>query len=274
MKKHMKLTSLSLVLALTSSSTVFAADKKDEKKSDGKPAAAKAEVKAEEPKKEGSIAEEVDVNNIKEKYWARGEESELGVVQNRLYSKARKFEFSLMGGIAYPDPFLSVKEVGGVFGFHFNEYIAVNLVALKYFVSDSSARQLFSDRTQGGRTNTNIPKHFFGPEVSASVLYGKLSLLGKKIIYYDLHFTGGIGVTGSKNGSYITPNVGIGQQFYLSKNTSLKFDYRLHRYNEDIVEENIPTKLGQVVAERTVYNNVIMIGIGFMFGPGPKEDKK
>src|SRR5262245_10788021 len=53
--------------------------------------------------------ERVNVENIKQKYWARGDESELGVVQNRLYSKANKLELSLLGGILSTDPFLSVK---------------------------------------------------------------------------------------------------------------------------------------------------------------------
>jgi hypothetical protein len=35
-------------------------------------------------------AERVNTEAIKEKYWARGDESEIGVVQNRLYSKANK----------------------------------------------------------------------------------------------------------------------------------------------------------------------------------------
>jgi hypothetical protein len=35
--------------------------------------------------------EKVDVSKITEKYWAQGEESELGVVQNRKYTSASKF---------------------------------------------------------------------------------------------------------------------------------------------------------------------------------------
>ena len=42
-----------------------------------------------------SEAERVNVDTIKEKYWARGDQSELGVVQNRAYTKAHKWEFGL-----------------------------------------------------------------------------------------------------------------------------------------------------------------------------------
>src|SRR5476649_915658 len=61
----------------------------------------------------GSEAEHVNVENIKSKYWARGDESELGVVQNRLYSKEHKIEVGVFGGVVATDPFLQVNSVGG-----------------------------------------------------------------------------------------------------------------------------------------------------------------
>src|SRR5882724_4686107 len=73
--------------------------------------------------------ERVNVENIKQKYWARGDESELGVVQNRLYSKAGKFELALFGGLLSTDPFLNVTALGGSLGYHFSEYVSFHAVA-------------------------------------------------------------------------------------------------------------------------------------------------
>src|SRR4051812_6211150 len=59
-----------------------------------------------EPDQAGK-AERVNVESIKQKYWARGEESELGVVQNRLYSKEHKVEIAGFYGFLGSDPFLN-----------------------------------------------------------------------------------------------------------------------------------------------------------------------
>src|SRR5690606_17566597 len=67
-----------------------------------------------------SEAERVNIENIKQKYWARGDEGELGVVQNRMYTKTRKFELGVYTGVVATDPFLSVYSLSGTFAFHFN----------------------------------------------------------------------------------------------------------------------------------------------------------
>lgn len=217
-------------------------------------------------------AEEVDVNTIKEKYWARGDESELGVVQNRLYSKAKRFEFSLFGGTVSSDPFLSMRSLGVAAGWHFNEYLAFSVIGWKYYVSPSSALKTF-EQTIGATTNNNPPVSYVGGELSASLLYGKLSLVGKKIIYYDFHITGGAGQTSTVNGNYFTPTAGVGQKVFLSQNTFLRIDYRIQRYNEQIIERVITPRLGQLVGERVNWTNSVIIGVGILFGASA-EDKK
>lgn len=216
-----------------------------------------------------SGAERVNVENIKEKYWARGDETELGVVQNRAYSKANKWEVGVYGGAVLTDPFLDVKNAGFSLGYHFSEYFEVRANMWKDFASGSTALGTFQS-TLGGETNYNKPKAYYGGEAVGSLLYGKLSVLGKSIIYFDLHLLGGLGATNTQNGTYVTPHVGVGQQVYVSKSTSISLDYRLMYYHEQIVERVIPTKIGQDVGSRNNFSNVITLGVNFMFG-GPKE---
>jgi outer membrane beta-barrel protein len=212
-------------------------------------------------------AEKVNVDTIKERYWARGESSELGVVQNRLYSKERKFELGTFGGVISTDPFLSVKNTGATLGYHFSEYLALHAVGWKSFVGPSTALTTFEQTIQA-TTNFNAPRSFFGLEGMASILYGKLSLVGKSIIYYDFHFTAGMGATWTESGTYATPNFGVGQQIYLSKAASLRVDYRLMHYREKIIEKVITPKLGQVVGERANWSNVVTVGVDFLVGFG------
>lgn len=242
------------------------------KKSEEKPAPAPSAT----PAVPVNSAEQVDVNSIKEKYWARGDESELGVVQNRLYSKSRKVELSLFGGVTTSDPFLSIKNYGGSVGFHFSEYLAAEVMAWKYSASGSNALEVLQDPT-GANSNANInkPKSFIGAEAVGSILYGKLSLLGQKIIYFDLHLAGGAGITATQNGSYFTPSVGIGQQVYLTQKLTLKIDYRLQRYNEEIIDriKTLSPSFNKSIGSRVNFNNSIMIGVSYFFGSNPGDQK-
>jgi len=219
-----------------------------------------------------SGAERVNVENIKEKYWARGDETEMGVVQNRAYSKEHKWELGIYGGAVLTDPFLNVSNAGFSLGYHFSEYFSLRANVWKEFAGYSSALNTFYD-TKGGVVNYNEPKAYYGGEAVGSLLYGKLSLLGKSIIYFDLHVLGGLGLTNTENGTYVTPHIGLGQQVYVSKSVSLSLDYRLMFYHEQIKERTIPTQIGNVVGSRNNFSNVITFGANFMFG-GPKEKEK
>lgn len=212
----------------------------------------------------------VDVDAIKEKYWARGNSSELGVVQGRLHTKAEKLEFGVFGGLLATDPFLSVKNLGFSVGFHMNEFFSGHLLGWRSFTKPSSALELF-EKTRGATTNTNEPKSFVGAEAEASLIYGKLSLLGMAILYYDFHLLGGAGITATETGNYFTPIAGLGQQIYVMKNLSLRVDYRLLPYKENIQEKVIPTKIGDVVDSRVNWSHAVTFGISYLIGKGADE---
>jgi outer membrane beta-barrel protein len=227
-----------------------------------------------QPASQDDGAERVNTESIKEKYWARGDESEIGVVQNRLYSKEHRFEFSLLAGIDITDPMLSVYTLGGRFGYHFSEYFSWHLIAWKAYSGPSGTQEdLLSNKSPGqigDALNTNSPDWFVGTEAQWSLLYGKLSVVGKAIIHYDLHFMAGIGGMKTDSGLDFAQHVGVGQQFFLGKSTFLNVDYRLVHYSENIVQQVVPTELGQSVGTRQNFSNVITVGVGFMFGGGSK----
>ena len=208
-------------------------------------------------------AESVNVDSIKEKYWARGSQVELGVVQNRTYLKKGRIELSLLGGIIYSDPFLNIKTFGFSLGYHLSEYFSLHLIALKDSVGSSSALDTFQE-TLGATVNTNFPQSYFGAEGMSSIFYGKLSVLGKSIIYYDFYFLSGLGVTNTESGKDITPSLGLGQRFYLNKTLSVRLDYRLMYYRETILEKEIPTLIGQVDGTRNNWNNTVLLAVSFM----------
>jgi outer membrane beta-barrel protein len=257
-----KLWILASILGLLSIVSAFGAERKTTKKS--------SSTATETPSADTAFqAEQVDVNAIKEKYWARGEEAELGVVQNRQYSKSGKIQVGVLGGLIFSDPFLSIQSVGGQAGYHFTETLGVSLIGWTKRVGSSDALDTFQRYTTGS-TNANRPRWYAGTEFNYSLLYGKLSLIGKSIIYYDMHLLGGFGVTSTDSGRYLTGTLGVGQRFYLSRLMSLRLDYRLMPYRENIIEQNITSQLGQIKGQRVNYSNSISLGIDFLIGSDSK----
>ncbi len=212
-------------------------------------------------------SEAVDVSKITEKYWAQGKESELGVVQNRKYTTADKIEIGFFNGVISSDPFLSVHDFGLSVGYHFNPYFSLHAKAWRSVSSDSDAYTTFISQTKGtAATNPdrNPPTGFYGIEANGNILYGKMSLFGKMIIYVDLFVLGGFGMTGTQSGSYFTPFLGLGQKVYLSQHWALDIDYRIMRYNEAIQSSN-PSLHSAVVGNRVNSSDAINLGISFLF---------
>jgi outer membrane beta-barrel protein len=214
-------------------------------------------------------AERVNVESIKQKYWARGDESELGVVQNRLYSKEYRLEMQLFGGILATDPFLTVQTLGASVGFHFSEYLSLHVLGWKSYVSPSGALTAVQENLSARQgvpliPDTNYPNAYYGSELSGSLLYGKLSVIGKAIIYYDFHLLAGAGITSTESGNDITGHIGVGQQVFLTKNLSLRIDYRLMRFQERLVNKaSGDYSLG---ASRANWTNSVTLGVSFLFG--------
>ena len=199
--------------------------------------------------------ERLDVESIKQKYWAKGNETQMNVVQNRMYTREGKVELSVFGGTFSDDPFLSTRSLGASLGYHFSEYIGIRALYMKLFPKKSSAADAFL-AYQKSEATTNPPNYFYGVEGTASLLYGKLSLLGKAIIYYDLHLSAGLGQLNTSNGTYLAPIVGIGQQIYLSQMFLLRFDYRLLNHSEN---------LAGLTNKRTLWTDSLSLGLSLLF---------
>jgi outer membrane beta-barrel protein len=214
----------------------------------------------------GAPREKIDIRNVQKEYWNKENNTEVEVVQNRLYSKKRTFELSgFVGGVS-TDPFASDWSFGGSLGYHLNEYFALNLVYWKDNVSNSSTYNSFV-ASNGAVPNTDLPKSFKGAEIAFSPLYGKLSVLNQKIVYFDTHLLLGGGIRELESGNAGSLLLGIGEQIYLSKHFSLRVDYRLLRYTETRLEKSLKATLGQPVGQSIRMDSSVTVGLTFLIGP-------
>jgi outer membrane beta-barrel protein len=208
----------------------------------------------------------MSIDHLKKQYWTQGGDVE--VVQNRIYSKAHRLELGVYGGFLSSDPFLSVKNLGISTGYYFNEYLGLRGLAWRAFSARSSALEFLESQTFSGgakvTANTNPPSSYLGGELAASLVYGKLSLLGKVILYYDLMLSAGGGITATETGNDFTQSLGIGQQIYLTHGLSVRADYRLMRYNEDIKQKQPGAGFGAITGARTNYTSGFFVGLNLL----------
>jgi outer membrane beta-barrel protein len=211
--------------------------------------------------------EEADVQKIKEKYWTRGNQAEMGVVQNRLFTKRHKMELGLTLGTVYGDPFLTDTPVGLSVGYHFSELFSTHLQFTKTFVNPSSA--LTTLQQTGTTANTNEPKFFLDGEARASLLYGKVSLLGQAILYFDAYVSAGLGYMSTESGGNLMVLGGVGQLLHVTQSIGINLAYKLLWYKETILGKvgGVNGNLGQNLGRHSNLSSTMVVGISFLLDP-------
>jgi len=209
---------------------------------------------AQRPQGAVSRGQKVDTSSMRERYWTAGGEEDTRVIQNRAYVKQNRLELGLFYGSTNTDPFVKVNQLGGSLGYFFTEHMGVRGLFWTHFSRRSSAHEQFDDQVRGAQILiTNHPKYFYGGEFVFSPLYGKLSLMGRLIIYYDFYLMLGLGMTRTEIKQHITPLGGIGQHVFLTQWLTLNMNYRMTYYKESVAGK-----------ERARWDDVVNIGFNFL----------
>jgi outer membrane beta-barrel protein len=216
--------------------------------------------------------EEADVKKIQEKYWARGDETEVGVVQNRLFTNHQKFELGLTLASVAGDPFLTDTSLAASIGYHFTELVSAHIEFAKTFVGPSSALETLQQQLST-TANTNEPKFYTTAEARGSLLYGKVSLLGTSILYFDAYVTGGLGYISTESGGNPLLTAGVGQLFHLNQTFGIHVAYKLLWYQETILGKvgGANGNLGQNLGRHNNLSNAIMVGVSIFLDPIPEQ---
>lgn len=216
-------------------------------------------------KADAKPGEEVDISDVQNQYW-KSHDKQFEVIQNKLYTKAGRFEITPMFGIYQRVDFQDTKTLGGTVAYHFSEIIGAEIMAHKMYNSDSSVVTRFKE-TRGATVAFNEEKYFMGATMLFTPIYGKFSLFGKKISHFDLYLSPGLGVT-KTNDLRFTTCLGVGQKFWVSPHFNVRIEYRWNRYNDKIYTSEGATAVrngGPGYFEQITNDQNLMFGISYLF---------
>lgn len=141
-------------------------------------------------------SDKLDIRKLEQKYWS-AKDDDFAVVQNRRYTKAKRFYLSANYGVPFNDPFNNGSILGFNFGYFFNERWGLDLEHKSASLKDNDAVTSFQSRF-GAYPDHNT---FTGSQILSISLvpfYAKMSFMDRSIIYFDMGLSIGGGTMSYK----------------------------------------------------------------------------
>ena len=157
-------------------------------------------------------------------------------VEDRLFTKAFRFELSAMGGYYAADLYSSFPVVGGALTFHFSEDFALE-ASYQYTRFTSAVTDTYERRFPeiSLEESTNKPGNLYFGHLIWTFAYGKLRWMGGGISRFDFNFAIGAGVTDDQTAQGLTGSAGFGTKLFFGKWFALRADLRDHVLQEALV---------------------------------------
>lgn len=165
-----------LVMVFNMSTTAMAEDKK-------------AEVKNATPEQEKS--DKLDLKQLEDKYWS-AKDTDFGVVQNRTYTKEKRFFGTVSFGTLLNDAYSTGKMLGLNGGYFFSERWGVEIAQEKGTLTDNASTSYISN-FNGLKPNFNKYIDYTSLNVLWVPMYAKMSVLDRAIWYFDVQVAAGVG---------------------------------------------------------------------------------
>lgn len=210
-------------------------------------------------------SDKMDLKKLEDKYWS-SKDDDYGVIQNRTFSKTAKFYLSGVYGPLINDQFAKARAAGGMLGYYITEDFGVELSYLGYNSTKNDTVSEYENILAAAAVspNYNLIKSTKALSITYTPFYAKMAFMNKAILYFDMGFTLGAGLTEyeqqkiSKNGSgtktqtnemVSTPHfeIGVMQQLFLNKNFAFRVDIKNSFYTQKIKQYEI----GNAAAEST-----------------------
>jgi outer membrane beta-barrel protein len=223
---------------------------------------------------EAEKSDKVDISDIENKYWAP-KDTDFSVVQNRTYTKEGKFGLALQGGLLVNDGYSDGTVYGGTVNYFFSERYGVEATYATADVHENDSTKRLIDYGGGIKPDYGRMQNYYGVAFNWIPFYAKMSVLGKKIIYFDMAFSPAIGMMnyeqvtegGGLDKSAMAYGFDVTQYFFLSKNFSLRVDLRNRWFKEDVAKyyTSDGISMGTTFRNKTTTNTQLLFGVNFFF---------
>ena len=217
-----------------------------------RPAESTAESAVEPPAKlaaeQAEKSDKVDLKKLEDKYWA-AKDDEYAVIQNRTFSKTGKYYGSAVYGPLINDPFAKGRLSGLMLGYYLSEEYGVELSYLTYSTQQNDTVTAYETQFGGAKPDYNLLKSSKTLSLTYTPFYAKMSFRNRSILYFDMGFTVGLGVTdyeiqkvnkdgvGNKSAANETVSsthfeIGLMQQLFINQNFAFRLDVKNSYYSQ------------------------------------------
>ena len=211
---------------------------------------------------------------------------EIRVIRPKYFTKTNRLETGAQLSVVMNQSFIYTYLATGLLNYHFSEqWAGEGAFALGFSIDKDDKRSLKSNF----KIQTQILRTQFFAEGGAlyTPVYGKYQLDSGKLIYLDLFFSAGVGMTGinylydhcpkpSEVGqnvvvpippgpttkSYPTFYAGMGQRIFMDKKLSLRWDVRAHMFGYNLADSACDPE-NATKATNTQTNITLQLGAGY-----------
>ncbi|MBC7467411.1 MAG: outer membrane beta-barrel domain-containing protein [Bdellovibrio sp.] len=218
-------------------------------------------------------SDKVDLKKLEDKYWS-AKDDEYGVIQNRTFAKTGKYYGSLVYGPLLNDQFAKSRATGGMLGYYLTEDFGVEFSYLSY---DSKQNDNVNGiLALGGSPSYNLLKANKSISLTYTPFYAKMAFMNKAILYFDMGFTIGAGMTDYEvqkvvgtgvdspaNETKSAPHVEIGimQQLFISKNFAFRADIKNTFYTQKMQQYKAASESVRTETNKNVNDTTITFGL-------------
>lgn len=221
------------------------------------------------PEKE---SDKLDIKKLEDQYWS-SKDDDFSVVQNRTFSKEKKWTAAVSLGIPINDPYSSGSLQTFALGYHFSERLGVEAGYQDAIFKHNEATSRFVN-DHGTIPNHNQLDSQTFLQMNYVPLYAKMSFLDKKIIYFDMGTSVGIGQTsyismintGNKTYQGSMVSFSLYQHYFLKEWLAIKVEYR----NTWTMEKRFRYKMNpgepesnRSLSEKSINDSSLMLGLTF-----------
>lgn len=240
---------------------------------------AEKSAKVEEKKPETATAapesDKLDIQKLEQKYWS-AKDDDFSVIQNRAFAKEKRWYLSVNYGSPFNDP----NSVGNLFGlnvgYFFNERWGLELNYNQASYKDNDTVEYFKGR-YGAKPDANRYAGATSAMAYWVPIYAKMSLVDKKIIYFDMGLGLGLGTTSffqqkcntvcsnavfdsvDVKSSALHYTLNVFQQFFISNRWAVRADF-INRWTS---EERLGFSNGTSIGSKMINDTALQIGLTF-----------